>query len=79
MMTVRAHFDGQVIVPDESLNLPLNQALLVQIEPVDLIRETEDESALTWIAAHASASPTLPTDLADQHDRYLSRTLTKDG
>ena len=78
MMTVRAHFDGQVIVPDESLNLPLNQALLVRIEPVDPICEAVGESALTWIAAHASPSPTLPTDLADQHDRHLSKAVTKD-
>ncbi|HTS46627.1 MAG TPA: hypothetical protein VMH05_01720 [Bryobacteraceae bacterium] len=32
-MTVNAHFDGKVIVPDEPLNLPRNQALIVSIEP----------------------------------------------
>ncbi len=70
-MTVHAHFDGQVIIPDEPLDLPPNQALIVQIEPINQTSETVEESALTWLAAHASQSPTLPTDLADQHDRYL--------
>jgi hypothetical protein len=32
MVTVGAHFDGQVIVPDEPLDLPPHQALIVQIE-----------------------------------------------
>jgi hypothetical protein len=77
-MTIHARFDGRVIVPDKPLDLPLNQALLVQIEPVDQTSETVDGSALMWLAAHASESPTLPTDLADQHDRYLSGKVTQD-
>ncbi len=31
-MTVNAHFDGKVIVPDEPLDLPPNQALILQIQ-----------------------------------------------
>ena len=61
-MTVNAHFDGKVIVPDEPLDLRPNQALIVQIE---LIEGETEESALAWIAANAV------TDLADQHDHYL--------
>ena len=30
--TFRAHFDGKVIVPDEPVDLPLNQRLIVQVE-----------------------------------------------
>jgi hypothetical protein len=67
-MTVNAHFDGMVIVPDEPLDLRPNQALIVQIEPLE--GETE-ESALAWIAANAVDSDALPADLADQHDHYL--------
>jgi len=75
-MTVHARFDGQVIIPDEPLDLPPNQALLVQIEPIDQTSEVVAESALTWLAAHASQSPVLPADLAEQHDRYLSGQIT---
>jgi hypothetical protein len=70
-MTVNAHFDGRVIIPDEPLNLPPNQALIVQIEPVGGTGELTKEPALTWLATNAAESLTQPTDLADQHDHYL--------
>ena len=34
-MTVSAHFDGNVVVPDEPLNLPANQAVRVHIESLE--------------------------------------------
>jgi hypothetical protein len=67
-MTVNAHLDGKVIVPDEPLDLRPNQALIVQIQPLE---GGTEESALAWIAANAVDSEALPTDLADQHDHYL--------
>jgi hypothetical protein len=76
-MTVNAHFDGKAIIPDEPLDLPPNQALIVQIESVGA-RETADESALAWLAANAVENDGLPTDLADQHDHYLYGCATKD-
>jgi hypothetical protein len=71
-MTVSAHLDGRVIVPDEPLDLPTNQALIVQIERVGEDAVPSDESALTWLAANAADSEALPTDLADRHDHYSS-------
>ena len=69
-MTVSAHFDGRAIIPDEPLDLPPNQALIVRIEPVGAF-EAADESALAWLAANAVESDGLPVDLADRHDHYL--------
>ena len=77
-MTVNAHFDGKAIIPDEPLDLPPNQALIVQIESVGS-REKADESALAWLAANAVEDDTLPADLADQHDHYLYGSPTSDG
>jgi hypothetical protein len=77
MVTVNAHFDGKAIVPDEPLDLPPNQALIVQIERVGAL-EPAEESALAWIAANAVDSDALPTDLADQHDHYLYGRPKKD-
>ena len=71
MVTVNAHFDGKVIVPDEPLDLPPNQALIVQIERVGDEAVASDESALTWLTANAVDNDALPTDLADRHDHYL--------
>ena len=34
MVAIKGHFDGKVIVPDEPLDLPANQRLLVHIHPV---------------------------------------------
>ena len=76
-MTVKAHFDGRAIIPDEPLDMPPNQALILQIERVGP-REPAEESALAWLAANAVENDGLPTDLADQHDRYLYGSLTKD-
>ena len=70
-MTVSAHFDGKVIVPDEPLDLRPNQALILQIQPVNGEGEHAEESALAWIAANAMDSEALPEDLADRHDHYL--------
>ena len=70
-MTVSAHFDGKVIVPDEPLDLPPNQALILQIQAVSEEDVPAEESSLAWIAANAVDSDALPVDLAVRHDRYL--------
>jgi hypothetical protein len=77
-MTVNAHFDGKVIIPDEPLDLPPNQALIVRIEPVRGPGEPVEASALAWLASNAVESDSLPADLADQHDHYLYGCPTKD-
>lgn len=77
-MTVNAHFDGKVIVPDEPLNLPLNQALVVRFELVDPHCPAEG-SVLDWLAANTIAEDALPTDLAAEHDRYLYGCVAKDA
>ena len=76
-MRVNAHFDGKAIIPDEPLDMPANQALILQIERVEP-REAAEESALAWLAANAVEDDALPTDLADQHDHYLYGSPTKD-
>lgn len=73
MISIRARFDGQVIVPDEPLDLPPQQRLIARIEPID-----SDESALDWLVQHAVVSDELPSDLAEQHDHYLYGTPKRD-
>ena len=71
MTTVTAHFDGKVIIPDEPLDLPPNQPLIVRIEPVGENHPAAVGSVLSWLAANAVESDALPADLADRHDHYL--------
>jgi hypothetical protein len=68
---VSAHFDGKVIVPDEPLNLPPNQTLILQIQTVSGKASQAEESVLNWLAANAVDNDALPADLADRHDHYL--------
>ncbi len=70
-MTVRARFNSEVIVPDEPLNLPANQALILQIQPVHEQAGSAEESVLSWLVANAVDSEALPVDLANSHDHYL--------
>lgn len=37
MVAITGHFDGKVIVPDEPVNLPPGQRLLLHIEPAQPI------------------------------------------
>ena len=76
-MTVYAHFDGKAIIPDEPLDMPPNQALILRIERV-APREPAGESALAWLAANAVENDALPADLAERHDHYLYGCPTKD-
>jgi hypothetical protein len=32
-MTIKAHFDGRVLIPDEPLDLAVNQEVRLQVEP----------------------------------------------
>jgi hypothetical protein len=34
MTTIKAHFDGRAIIPDEPANLPINQPLTVHVDTV---------------------------------------------
>jgi len=79
MIAINAHFDGKVIVPDEPLDLPRNQALIVRIEALPGNGPHGAGSALTWLAEHASDSPSLPADLSHQHDHYLYGVPKKDA
>ena len=76
-IAINAHYDGKVIVPDEPLDLPPNQPLVVGIDSISRAG-LADESALTWIAENSCDSPQLRFDLSHQHDRYLYGIPKKD-
>ena len=39
MSAIRCHFDGKVLVPDEPVDLPINQPLVAHVEPGVVIIE----------------------------------------
>jgi hypothetical protein len=76
MVTIRAHFDGRVLVPDEPLNLPANQPLRVVV-----YAESDSEFPLAGLAHLAQTySPVdhWPSDGAKQVDHYLYGTPKRD-
>ena len=70
-MTLRAHFDGKVPVPDEPVNLPVNCALEVQVKPVGALPAAG--KSLGRLLALARQFPVTDgaADGAAQHDHYL--------
>lgn len=68
-MTVTAHFDGRVFVPDGPVDLPVGRR-------VRLVLEAEEEQApsLAGLVAEIRQlpdNPNWPEDGAAQHDHYL--------
>ena len=71
MTTLRAHFDGNVLVPDEPVNLPIGCPLEVSVWPVKPNKQSKAPlSSLMELAAKFPVNPDLPTDAAAQHDHY---------
>jgi hypothetical protein len=72
MKTLKVHYDGTVLVPDEPVDLPLNRPL--ELTFVSLDKPSGVPAALDRLAALAQKHPARfsnPADLAAQHDHYL--------
>jgi hypothetical protein len=64
--SITAHFDGQFIVPDEPLQLPVGQRLRVHVEVVE-----SSPARFADFLRFAADLPDAPPDLSAQHDHYL--------
>jgi hypothetical protein len=78
VVTARCHFDGKSLVPDEPIDLPLDEQLVVHIEIASPVRVVAEETATNgcrslaeWAASHAIDDPSLPADLSSNLDHYL--------
>ena len=73
MPTIKAHFDGRAIVPDQPLNLVQGQPLVVQFEPAPEAGPPQSSSKhfLEWVVENLVARTDLPADGGTEHDHYL--------
>lgn len=71
MVAIKGHFDGKVIIPEEPVDLPRNQTLILHIEPEVACAQPEGGCALEWLAQNAVDDPSLPADLSVNIDSYL--------
>lgn len=71
---VRAHFDGQVLVPEERPDLPVNQPLTVHIEvPMSAANDVSAKlAALDRIVARA-VNANLPAEALSRETIYEDR------
>ncbi len=71
---LKAHFDGKVLVPDELVNLPVNRALKVLVEPLEqsATPSSEEKPLLKLLKAIEAmpSNPDWPSDGAAQQDHY---------
>ncbi|MGD1073712.1 MAG: hypothetical protein ABSB15_26680 [Bryobacteraceae bacterium] len=73
MIDFNAHFDGKVIVPEQTVDLPRDRSFLVHVEaPRGANPQVtgSPQSALQWLAENA-VDDELPVDHSAQHDHYL--------
>lgn len=78
MIAIKAHFDGKYLVPDEPVDLPRQKHLRVEVEVLDSLAEGPPCSVLDWLGDNAVDDPSLPVDLAVNHDHYLYGTPKKE-
>lgn len=76
MPTIKAHYDGHAIVPDQPVALSQGQSLVVHFEPAPAAGPPRNSSKhfLDWVVENLVAETTGPTDAGAQHDHYLYRT-----
>jgi hypothetical protein len=57
MSTIRAHFDGKVIVPDEPIDLPVDQELIVTVSTASVSKDASTDYR-DWIGLGNQGRPT---------------------
>lgn len=75
---IRAHYDGKVIVPDEPVDLPVNQPLEFDLRgtpkclPWDPNKAKE---AIKWLEEHAISGLNIPDEALRRESMYEDRGL----
>lgn len=72
MVAIKGHFDGKVFVPDEPVDLPRGQAVVMHVQraPASPPESQKGQSLLEAIGPHIG-SVTMPADWSVEHDHYL--------
>jgi len=78
MVAFKAHFDGKVLIPDEPLDLPRGQSLVVRVETDESHPQAAAPDAIKLLESLAG-SVQMPADWSEQHDHYLYGTPKRPG
>jgi hypothetical protein len=77
-VTIKAFYDGQVLVPEEPLDLEPKQQLLLTIEAQASVPHGAATSPVKWLFENSVTEDIFPHDLSYQHDHYLYGTPKRD-
>jgi len=74
-INIRAHFDGKVFVPDESVDLPVDEPLIIQVEVLRSLPVADPsviEERLRKLKALAGRfeGPTIPDEALRRENLY---------
>lgn len=58
MIALNARYDGKVLIPDEPLNLPANQKVHIQVEPINSAEPARQSVDLSKLLGAGLAGPT---------------------
>ncbi|MEN6457664.1 MAG: hypothetical protein ABFC63_01930 [Thermoguttaceae bacterium] len=67
MMTIRAHFDGNVFVPDETVDVPVGKSLELRVECVPATAEELLSPVIVGLAPALSQAIALNPELAAEN------------
>jgi hypothetical protein len=81
MVAIKGHFDGSVFVPDEPVDLPRGQAVVMHVVPTpvaDAAAVSPNGDGDFWtVLQKLSGSVEAPADWSAEHDHYLYGTPKK--
>ncbi len=72
MVAIKGHFDGKVFVPEEPVDLPRGQSVILHIATAPGNGSPRGEQhVLDWVVENLVAKTDLPSDGSVEHDHYL--------
>ena len=81
MVAIKGHFDGKVFVPEEPVDLPRGQAVVMHVVPTPAAEQADaavNGDGDAWsVLQKLSGSVEAPADWSAEHDHYLYGTPKK--
>jgi hypothetical protein len=71
MVAIKGHFDGKVFVPDEPVDLPRGQAVVLHVQRAPASADRANGQTLLDALSPFIGSVSMPPDWSVEHDHYL--------
>ena len=71
MVSIKGHFEGSVFVPDEPVELPQNQPVVIHVLTESESKPKGQAGGFLKTLDSLIGSVNMPSDWASEHDHYL--------